>query len=111
MLEVKNISGGWRRRRVRNWGFGRFLSSSLNVLVSSKYIRLVVCRPEGTWVMCLPVGHDGVDRGQKGGIVLQPSLRIRDVRGSRVRVDRDESSHRFAASSNGDRLPTIGHTP
>src|SRR6266853_813343 len=111
MLEVKNISGGWRRRRVRNWGFGRFLSSSLKALVSSRYIPLVVCRPEGTWVMGLAVFHDSVDRCKKEIILIQPSLSISDVRSSSVRVDGDESSHRFAASGNGDRLPTIGHTP
>src|SRR5713101_5928379 len=81
MLEVKNMSGGWRRRRVRNWGFGRFLSSSLKALVSSRYIPLVICRPEGAWVMGLPVCYDGVDRGKKGVIVLQPSLRVGDVQG------------------------------
>jgi hypothetical protein len=59
--------------------------------------------------MGLPVCHDSVDRGKKGIIVLQPSLRISDVRGSSIRVDGDESSHRFAASGNDDRLPTIGH--
>src|SRR5262245_22565589 len=111
MLEVKNISGGWRRRRVRNWGFGRFLSSSLKALVSSRYISLMVCRSEGTRVMSLPVCHDCVNRDKKGIIVLQPSLRIGDVWSSGVRIDGDESSHRSAASGNGDRLPTIGHTP
>src|SRR4029450_3545522 len=111
MLEVKNTSGGWRRRRVRNWGFGRFLSSSLKALVSNKYIPLVVCRPEDTWMMGLPVCHDGVDCCKKGVIVLQPSLRIGDVQGRGVCIDRNESSHWFAASGNGDRLPTIGHTP
>jgi Plasmid pRiA4b ORF-3-like protein len=30
---------------VDRWGFGRFLSSSLKALVSSKYIQLVLCRP------------------------------------------------------------------
>ena len=39
MVEVKNTSGGWRRRCMRNWGFGRFLSNSLKALVSSRYIR------------------------------------------------------------------------
>jgi hypothetical protein len=96
---------------MSNWGFGRFLSNSFKALVSSRYILLVVCRPEGAWVMGLPVCHDGVNRCKKGVIVLQPSLSIGDVRGSGVRVDGDESSHRFTASGNGDRLPTIGHTP
>ena len=71
---------------------------------------LVVCQPESTLVIGLPVGHDGVDRGKKGGIVLQPSLRSGDVRSSSVRTDGDELSQRFAASGNSDRLPTIGHT-
>src|SRR5262249_35121915 len=111
MHEVKNISGGWRRRRVRNWGFGRFLSSSLKALVSSRYIPLVVCPPEGTWVMGFSVGHDSVNRCKKGVLVLQPSLNIGNVWSSGVYVNGDESSHRFATSGNGNRLPTIGHTP
>jgi hypothetical protein len=111
LYKVKNISGRWRCRRVRNSCFERFLSSSLGALVSSRYITLVICRPEGTWVMELPNCYDGIDRGKKGVIVLQPSLSIGDVRSSGIRIDGDESSHRFAASGNGDRLPTIGHTP
>ena len=60
--------------------------------------------------MGLPVCYDGVDRCKKGIIVLQPSLRISDVRSSGVRIDGDESSHRFAATGNDNRLPTISHT-
>src|SRR5262245_40433539 len=110
MLEVKNSSGGWLRRRVRNWGFGRFLSSSLKALVSSRYISLVVCPPERARVMGFPVSHDSINRCKKGILVFQPSLNIGDMWGSGVRVHGDKSSHRFTASSNGNRLPAIGHT-
>ena len=69
-----------------------------------------ICVAERARQMRLPVCHNGVHRSKKGVIVFQPALNVRYMRGSGFHVDRDESSHRFAAPCDRDCLPPIRDT-